>query len=230
MARSIMSEERAARRAAIHESGHVIVCWCKGIRIETVALYARGGGSTKAHLFANHQSPQTYDEAHRALIVLSAGAAAERHLFRAVELAEDDDTSMTNMLAPFRIAPDVERSWRRRARREARELVQTNWHRIELVADALMKRGAIAGGDVLRLLGPSHVIGTTSELRHRRDGKVVGNKVRRNTTREALLPVVNPNGNKVLGEVRVKGGKFEAIRGGVSLGVFASLAEAARAV
>ena len=62
-----MSDERAAWRAAIHEAAHCVACWALDIRIETVELYQRGGGTTRAHLFSNTKSPVTYDEAHRAV-------------------------------------------------------------------------------------------------------------------------------------------------------------------
>jgi hypothetical protein len=226
-----------AWRAAIHEAAHCVACWALDISLEQVELYQRGGGTTRAHLFANTKSPTSYEEAHRGLVVLAAGAAAERHLFGAAEISGEDEKSIDALFAPINLEPEVERAWRKRARRDARKLVRSNWKRVEGIAGALMQRGAIAGDDIMRLLGPNRVVSTNnSDIRYRHDGKIAG----KSSAREAVLEKeisgaeffdVVTDVNKLLGQVRIKrSGAFEALRDGVSLGTFATMAEAARAV
>jgi hypothetical protein len=246
-----MTDEREHWRAAIHEAAHAVACWHLGVRLELVELYQRGGGTTFVHLFADNKAPASYEEAHRALVVLSAGAAAERHLFGSEEIAADDRNSIDEILAPLAMEPELERSWRKRARREARKIVKANWRSVDLVATELMRRGAMAGGEILRLLGPGKFsISTAADVRWRNEGQIaVTNKTGGGslmhqqmqpakavaspppTKRSAKAFKVTADGN-LLGEVRrMRGGVYEAIRDdGTSIGVFATLAEAARAV
>jgi hypothetical protein len=135
------------------------------------------------------------------------------------------------VLRPIGLTSDTERAWRKRTRRDARKLVEANWHRVEGVAGALMQRGVLTDGDVTRLLGPSRVVANTTapDVRYRNEGKIDGVKSKRSKqSRAGTLKVVADD--QVLGEVRAKGGAFEAIRDGVSLGTFASLAQAGLAL
>jgi hypothetical protein len=222
----VSADETAAWRAAVHEAAHCVACWVLNIRIEIVELYKAGGGTTRAHLFRNAKSPETYDEADRALTVLLAGGCAERHLYGRAELHQHDLELVDSMLAPFGISPDAERAWRKRCRREAREIVEANFNRVEKIADALMQRGTLTGGDVARMLGPSKVM-----VRY---GKINVSTAKRDAFRREAKHSVVMDGNLV-GEVLVKGGGIiEAFRldgqRRVSVGRFPSLAEAARAI
>jgi hypothetical protein len=231
-AEAAMTSEREHWRAAIHEAGHVISCWALNIRIETVEIFQRGGGSIRSGYCT---SPTSYEEAHHALIMLYSGAAAERHAFDTVELAADDRADIDAIFFPICLSPETERTWRKRARRDARKLVRANWQRVEAVAGALMQEGKITGGDVVRLLGPAYVINTPSDVRHH-DGKIDGTKDKRTATarkRKRVLQVIK-NGNELLGEAIRRGGAYEAIRFDgerrVSVGTFADFGAAARAV
>jgi hypothetical protein len=136
-------------RAAYHEAGHCVAALAFGIPIIRVTIK-----NETPHLLRGHYRAQ-HDAGLECMATLClSGPAAEEYFCGSIEVGADriDVEMVRRCLArrfePLRISAEIAR-----LRNAAERLVRTHWaqHRIEMIADALVRHGTLTGADISAL-------------------------------------------------------------------------------
>lgn len=149
----------------MHEAGHALICGLLEIDVETVTI-EWSGTSHGALIYAGTPPPESL------LLILLAGEAAVAHAHRIGwfdDRAEDGPAMQKDEPEGVRVTSDREniegvleqlcpgdRKAQRRVLMDARErvdaAVELHWGRIALVATALLRKTALSGREVRRIV------------------------------------------------------------------------------
>lgn len=154
---------------ACHEAGHAVVAWTLDVRFSRID-FAQCGGCTEHRvvlelltLYRGLDPSSDGEGLERDAIVALAGEMAERAYELLYDLSSDEEREQLSqpigsyasaddwkllddlMLKKFRSRDDPAAIvWLEEMKRRTEKRVEDNWDRIELLADALFKRGTIS--------------------------------------------------------------------------------------
>ncbi|MFZ2078926.1 MAG: hypothetical protein WAV38_20185 [Xanthobacteraceae bacterium] len=135
------------KRAAIHEASHSVIGRVLGFPCGPASITSHGGGGAAvapAHsLHWNSTDTDIHASVMKKIIVCWAGGEAERIVFGGADDA-GDRRQIESLARRFYVSDeDIEA-----ARTRARQLVVSNWRKIELVAAALSARKSLSGSEI----------------------------------------------------------------------------------
>lgn len=149
-----------SRAAAYHEAGHAVASWRLGDGIGGVTIAPgidpeTGAAIEGAMILARGDRSAASGWGHRHLVVVLAGAAAQRALDArscVLSCAASDLRSARAFAAVMCRSREAERALLTWAQAEARAIVSADWHLVEVLAAALLTATMIAGEVAIAIL------------------------------------------------------------------------------
>ena len=159
-----MKITKALESVAHHEAGHIVAAWLQGFKLKSVTIVPSAGYQGLASLHESnlegfHPVYDNSEETERKVKALAiwglAGPAAQRIFnpkgYRHVHVEEDFRSSANILSYIAGSAEDVERKFET-VHKNAERLVQDNWHHVEALAEALLKKNTLSGSEIRGLL------------------------------------------------------------------------------